>query len=355
MISGKKHITFDDVLLEPQFSTVESRSHVDLSTTIGLHRLNLPILSANMDTITNAWMSSHMISNGGMGVLHRFMSIIDNCAEFELVYKSTSVRPWVSIGISDKEMERFEALVSHGADTFVVDVAHGAQLSVAKFVKALKEKNSNVDIIVGNFGTYKSYLDFVDYSGNVTAVKIGIGSGAACKTRTTTGSGVPQLSALLDFRGSGVRFIADGGMRTSGDIAKALAVGASAVMLGGMLAGTDETPGDILYHEQDVLIIGKTNTEVLETTKTPISKVYRGSASKESYEIQGKDWACAEGETFTVPYKGPVLDVLREIKGGLQSALAYSGAKNLKEFRIKARFIRVSSNSVIENGIHGRK
>jgi IMP dehydrogenase/GMP reductase len=242
-----------------------------------------------------------------------------------------------------------EEHASMGQKFFCLDVAHGAQTQVAEQTIRFKKNYPDLWLMVGNFGSPESIVQFLDtcqyyehfYQPN--AIKVGIGPGSACTTRIKTGVGYPQLSAINDIKNTfedlykdAPAIIADGGIKTPGDVAKALACGANAVMIGGMLAGTDETPGEIIQvHDKQF-------------------KQYRGSASKESYETQGKDWDCAEGESFTVQYKGSALNVLKDIEGGLKSAFSYVGAKNLKEFQKMSEFIIVSSNTVKENNSHGK-
>lgn len=332
----KELFTFDDVLIVPRFSEVESRSDVTLISTIKDKHLFLPVLSANMDTITGPIMCQAMAWKGGMGVLPRFSSIEQNVQDF----KNAIVDPMVSIGLGENELKRAEALREVGAKFFVIDVAHGAQQAVVNQLKALRAKlGPDAYIMVGNFASDESLKQFLDRSGMLMdAVKVGIGPGSACTTRIKTGVGVPQLSAIMQvaelLKNTPVHVVADGGMKTPGDIAKALVAGAHLVMIGGMLAGTNETPGEV--------VDGK--------------KIYRGSASKESYAAQGKDtaWRTAEGESFVVGCKGPVKDVLADIDGGLRSTMTYVGAKNLEELRAKATFARVSSSTVRENGAHGK-
>lgn len=338
-------LSFDDVLILPRFSHVKSRKDVCLSTRIGTSFLHLPVISSNMDTVTENKMALAMVNAGGIGCLHRFMSIKDNVAMF----RESNPLTWVSVGLGELELQRAKALIDAGAKTLVLDVAHGASIETAQQYNALRETHS-VDIIVGNFATREEIEEFLLHVYTPpTAFKVGIGGGSACTTRIKTGCGFPTFASILDCRGMGQTIIADGGIRTPGDIAKALVVGASAVMLGGMLAGTQETPGEV---QQEGFI----ETQVgLVYSRQPCKK-YRGSASKESYELQGKNnpWRTAEGESFLVPYKGPVLDVLRDIEGGLRSAFSYVNAKTLKEFQNNARLARITNAGIKENGSHGK-
>lgn len=375
--------TFDDILIIPQFSEISSRKDVDLSFNGSNYPyMSLPIISANMDTVTDANMAKHMILNGAQACLHRFCTIDESVKMFQDSYMSATGEsprtPMVSIGLGKDELDRAAALFGTGAYQFVIDVAHGAQQSVVDQVLALREiiKN-NAAIIVGNFASGDSVLDFLWRSGHVDGIKVGIGPGAACTTRIKTGIGFPQLSAVLEisqvlhYNYNDIPVIADGGMKNSGDIAKALAAGASMVMLGSMLAGTEESPGQMYYVDglgkyvtpeeflsKDAHVDGSI-TYVRNEYSESFTKVkkYRGSASKESYVVQGKDasWRTAEGESFFVPYKGSVKNILQDIEGGLRSAFTYVGAKNLKEFHSKAKFVQISNAGYSESLPHGKK
>lgn len=353
----KELFTFDDVIILDQFSEIASRGDVDLEVRLsGFPVIKLPVIAANMDTITGPEMAKAMIKYGAQACLHRFGSIEDTVKIFKEATDGTLMErtPFVSIGLGDMELARAIALRDAGAQVFVIDVAHGGQESVARQAKELRAiVGPYSGIVVGNFAnpnTLKTFLEYVG-TGVVNAVKIGIGPGSACTTRIMTGVGYPQFSAIQHaaqlLKNTDIAVIADGGMREPMDIAKALGAGASLVMLGGMLAGTDETPGEIV--EQGYGGIGG--------LPLPKFKKYRGSASQESYEAQGKkgDHRTAEGESFLVPYKGPVASALNRIKGGLNSSFTYNGARNLKEFQSKVEFGRVTPNTVKENGAHGKK
>lgn len=357
-------LTFDDVLIAPNFSFIESRKDVSLATSIRSLEFHLPVIAANMDTITDQVMARAMLSSGAQACLHRFSSVEDNVNTFRLSFgnPTNEERPMVSIGLGTLELDRAKALFDAGAHTFVIDVAHGAQISVVNQTKALRELlGPYANIIVGNFATANSVKDFLLLSGSIVdAFKVGIGPGSACTTRVKTGVGYPQLSAVMEISKFlspwGVATIADGGMKTPGDIAKALAAGARAVMVGGMLAGTDETPGEIVGRNGG----GSVSQELAKRgafARSEYAKKYRGSASKESYQLQGKNdtHRTSEGESFLVPYRGPVKDILQDIEGGLRSAFSYVGASNLDEFRNKVEFVKISNNTLKENGAHGKK
>ncbi len=363
--------TFDDVIIVPKFSLVPGRSEefVSLKSNIrGLTLPQLPVISANMDTVTGARMAQVMVQNGAQACLHRFGTIDDTREDF-LATKGFENRDpaMVSVGLGSHELERAEVLFQAGAHTFVVDVAHGAQISVANQVKLLRELlGSSVNIIVGNFATGDSVRIFLEHTGNIVdGIKVGIGPGSACTTRIKTGVGIPQLSAILDvaqtLRNTEIVVIADGGMKKEGDIAKALGAGAHMVMLGGMLSGTYETPGEAYFKDKSRYLLASDHPSLEDpgnwfTGKVVKVKKYRGSASQESYEAQGKvaKYRAAEGESFYVPYKGSVVDVLQGIEGGLRSSLTYVGASNLKEYRSRVEFVRVTPSTVRENEAHGK-
>ncbi len=322
-------LTFDDVLIQPNFSTLDTRAAVDLSTEL-YFKMGLPVFSANMASITESSMCKAMSKRGAMGVLHRFNSIEDNAVEFQR-WKDAAV----SVGLGTNELGRAAVLLEHGANIFFLDVAHGAQLRVAEQYKQLKELGCPY-VVVGNFANPESISQFLDHTGNVDGIKIGVGPGSVCTTRIKTGVGVPQLHAIVSCsklcKIGGIPIIADGGMRRPGDIAKALAAGADAVMLGGMFAGTDETPGRIINYG----------------TGAKQYKLYSGSAYKTEYD----EYCTSEGEQTYVSCTGPVDKVLAEIEGGLRSAFTYVGARTLTEFQEKAEFIPVSSATRIENTAH---
>lgn len=368
----KEVLTFNDVNIVPGFSDIESRSEVDLSSALCSNSfMELPVIAANMDTVTDQVMARRMLNLGAQACLHRFGTIEDTVTMFRRSFgnPANERRPMVSIGLGDTELERAEALFSAGATCFVIDVAHGAQLSVARQADWLQQiLKDNGSIVIGNFASAKSVRDFFNYfSRPLVAIKVGVGPGAACSTRMKTGVGVPQFTAIQDIavevRGRGIKIIGDGGLKTPGDIAKALGAGAHAVMVGSMLAGTDETPGEIIriYENDQNDFMAESEYQVqlrLGNIKPRKAfKKYRGSASQESYEAQGKvgKHRTAEGESFLVPYKGSVNDIMQDIEGGLRSAFTYVGARNLNEFHDKVEFVRVSHAGHVEGTAHGKK
>lgn len=365
----KEALTFDDVLIRPRFSTVESRKDVSLYSFVpNLPAMGLPLISSNMDRITGADMARTMLSYGAQACLHRFQSIEENVKMFKdshVVRHNETRQPAVSVGLGKLELERAEALANEGALCFIIDVANGASLAVVNQVKELRTiLGQDRAVIAGNFATSESVITFLgllNWKG-VNGIKVGIGPGSICKTRLVTGCGYPQLSAIMGIskvlKNKDIALIADGGMSNSGDCAKALAAGADFLMSGSLFSGCKETPGEIFWkyagsYKTDEEYRSGYDNGLLKKHR-PFKK-YRGSASKESYEAQGKTapHRAEEGESIFVPYKGPVKDVLQELEGGLRSALSYTDSRTLADFRFNAEFVRITSNTVVENGIRG--
>lgn len=327
-------ITFDDVLLVPSFNNYESRRVVDTSMKDRTEKLQLelPIFTSNMDTITEHEMSNFIGSKGGMGILHRFMSIERNIEEF----KKCKTKAFVSVGCGDAELKRAEALRDAGAEYFCIDVAHGHARYVGRTLKQLREMLPNGCIMAGNVATWAG----ADYLANCGAdlIKVGIGGGSVCSTRIKTGFGIPMLTSLQQCARVDRSIIADGGIRTPGDVVKALAFGADFVVLGGMFAGTRPTPGQP--------ICKKDGTKV---------KAYRGMASREAQEdFMGgmAEWKTSEGVATEVPYREDEEAIVADLKGGLRSGLTYGGASTIKELQRKLDYVVVSQASRIESLPH---
>jgi len=351
-------LTFDDVLLVPNYNDFRSRSAVTTIASLDRLTFNIPIIAANMDTICGAEMARKMWTLGGLGIIHRFMPVDQNVEEYkkaaEPIYYGHSARGYlvpshmdtpiigVTVGVNEG-LERAEALYTAGAWLFCVDVAHGHSRLTGKMVKALRERfNQEIFIIAGNVATYAG-ADYLAGCG-ADAIKVGIGPGSVCTTRMKTGFGVPQITAIMECSRSRRPIIADGGMRSPGDVVKALAAGASMVMLGGMLAGTLETPGEVIYPEG-------------EGPVGPI-KVFRGMASEEAHsDYYGDlpDWKTAEGVSITVPARGSVEEVVKDVVGGLRSGLTYCGASNVTELQSRVEFIEVTRASYVEGTPHGKQ
>ena len=466
-------LTFDDVLLVPKRSPIVSRSQTNLRTKLSRNiTLNIPIISANMDTVTESGMAIALAREGGIGIIHRFMTIEDQVDEILKVKRSESVMieqpytikpdltvaeakkamaeysvsgllveeagkllgiitrrditfeknnklkvselmtkdvitakvgitidqakdilhnkrieklpvvdekkrivglitskdilkmeqyPYASkdkkgrllvgaaVGIKGDYLERTEALLEAGADVIVVDIAHGHSENAINTVHMIKKAFPDSELIAGNVATGEGSRDLI--KAGVDAVKVGVGSGSICITRVVTGSGVPQLTAVIDSvkvaRDYEVPIISDGGIRNSGDITKALAAGASSVMIGSLFGGTDESPGKTLVKN------GKKY------------KMYRGMAS--FYASLGRKYREAgpqvvdsddlndyvpEGVEAMVPYNGSVVEIIRQMAGGLRSGLSYCGAKTIPEMQTNAKFIKITSAGYIESQSH---
>ncbi len=469
----KEGLTFDDVLLVPKYSDITSRAQTDLKTKLSRNiAINIPLISANMDTVTESTMAVIMARQGGIGIIHRFLTVKEEVNEVLKVKRSGSVmienpytigpeqsvtdaieyaknkgvsgllvvdsdskligiltkrdlmfesnttrlvkdvmtkdvvsartgitldeakvvlhnnrieklplidesghvkglitskdvtnrenyplaskdkkgRPLVgaAVGVKGDFMERTESLLDAGADIIVVDIAHGHSENAISTIKHIKKAFPNCELIAGNVATAKGVEDLI--KAGVDAVKVGVGSGSICITRVITGSGVPQLTAVMDCakvgRENGIPIISDGGTRTSGDVTKALAAGASSVMVGSLLGGTDESPGSVL------------------TKNGKRFKVYRGMASlaaslgrktKETglstFDDDLNDYV-AEGVEAMVPYKGSVIDILKQLTGGLRSGLSYCGAHSIEEMQKNAEFIKMSGAGFAESQPH---
>jgi IMP dehydrogenase len=469
----KEGLTFDDVLLVPKFSDITSRAQTNLETKLSRNiSLNIPLISANMDTVTESRMAVAMAREGGLGIIHRFLTIeeeknevlkvkrsgsvmienpyiispeqtikdainymkqkgvsgllvtdsasrlvgilthrdvmfesestllvkdvmtkdvvtgkanldldeakeilrknrieklplvdeskhvkglittkdITNIENYPFASKDKKGRPLVgaAVGVKGDFMERTESLLDAGADVIVVDIAHGHSENAVNTIRHIKKAFPESELIAGNVATASGTEDLI--KAGVDAVKVGVGSGSICITRVVTGSGVPQLTAVIDCAKVGqkhdVPIISDGGIRTSGDVTKALAAGASAVMVGSMLGGTDESPGSFL------------------TKNGKRFKIYRGMASfyaslgrksKESGNISIEDDLndyVAEGVEAMVPYKGSVTDILKQLTGGVRSGLSYCGAHTIKQMQENAEFIKMSNAGFVESQPH---
>lgn len=327
----KKVYSFDDLLIEAGFSDLKSRSEVDLSVNLAGLRLSLPLMSAPMDTVTDHRMCNTLAKAGAIGTLHRFWSIEKNVEEFNLANKNAIV----SVGLND--WDRVDALNEAGAQFYLLDVANGAQQQVVDWVNEFRAQYGSAPwIMVGNFATGQQIVEFKRRLGDsgVDAWRLGVGSGASCQTRVQTGCGQPTMSTVLQCKGID-NLVADGGIKAPGDAAKALAGGATACMLGKVLGSTSEAPGENYADGY---------------------KVFRGSASRESYLDQGKTqkYIAPEGASYKVKVTGSVFEVLQEYAGGIRSAFTYVGAKNLTEFQEKATLIEITSAGYIEGTVHGK-
>ena len=324
---------FQDLYIIPQFSSVSSREKIDISIMVGKMNIRVPVISANMDSITGSDMAIAMKLAGSVGALHRFMSVEKNVTVYQQVRhgrnmatEHSSLDCFVSIGVNRDSKERAAALFSAGARYFIVDIAHGHSQVMKDMLEWLrKEFGSDIFIMAGNVATKKGAYDLASWSANF--VKVGIANGKVCTTKNVTGVNVPQIESISSAR-AGVEeysndfflteekrpmIVADGGIREIGDIALAIAVGADLVMAGSLFSGTDEAIGEVVGGKM----------------------VYRGMASRDAMKIIRSDdgsMPTAEGTSILVEPKGSVKNIVKDIAGGLRSSMSYSNSRNLKEF-----------------------
>lgn len=335
-------LTFNDVLLVPQYSDINSRSEVSLISQITPNlSLNFPIIAANMDTVVGLEMAIALSRAGSIAFYPRFAIPVVQCQEIKQILNAgCQVIP--SIGIKEGEKLRAKSLIDLGIKILLVDVAHGHQQSCLDFIKYLKTNFPAVEIIAGAVATYDGAKAL--YEAGADTVKVGVGPGSACTTRVVTGSGMPQLTAIIECARAAKEFnkplMADGGLKNSGDVVKALAAGATCVMSGNLFAGTIETPGEIIE------ISGKKY------------KSYNGSASAtekiNQYKKNSSDKSTeytkhVEGLERLVDCRGSVAEIIDQLAKGIASGFSYSGARNISELQQKAQFIQVTSSVIYEN------
>lgn len=333
-------LSYDDVMLVPQRSPVDTRSNVDLTTTLapGLE-LDMPITSAAMDTVTETDLAIALSEKGGLGVIHRFVDIQEQARQVRDV-SDAGEQVGAAIGINEDFMDRASALVEAGVDALVVDVAHGHMELCLDAVEDLAETFPETALVAGNVATSAGTRDLA--RAGADCVKVGVGPGSHCTTREMTGAGVPQLTAVMDAADVadelGVTIIADGGIRTSGEIVKALMAGADAVMLGGLFSGTSEAPGEVVERDGGTY------------------KVSRGMASKEAdaerTDKESLQLTHAEGIAGLTPHRGSVAEVVTELESGVRSGISYCGAHTVAGARANAEFIKVSDGAKSREGVH---
>jgi IMP dehydrogenase len=327
-------LTYDDIQLVPNYSVVRSRTDVDLTCQVSRnYSMPIPLVASCMDTVCGYDMMLAMAKIGGVGCLHRFNSIEEQASIMGMFNQMYPVSLGMgAIGVSERDKERAVVLVEAAADILVIDVAHGHHKNVIDMVKWCKKNlPEHVDIIAGNIATAQAAADL--QAAGVDGLRVGIGGGSLCTTRVQTGFGVPNVTCLEEIsRIAEVPIMADGGIRTSGDIAKALAVGADCVMLGSLLAGTQEAPGKIIEK------------------KGSLYKRYRGSASLETKTAHGQAERNVEGESTTIPFKGGVKFILSGLIDGIRSACSYAGANSLDQFY--PEYVRVTNAGLTEGKPH---
>ena len=322
---SKTALTYDDIQLIPRHSKISSRKDISLRTRISKNwNINIPIVASPMDTVCESDMAIKMMELGGVGCIHRFCGMFEQAEmvskvaihKFSSVFETAIELPvMAAIGVSKRDMDRAKMLVDAGADILLIDVAHGDHENVIRMIKWCKNefKKRDVDIIAGNIATADAAKRLQEAGAD--GLRVGIGGGSLCTTRVRTGFGVPNVTCLEEIsKVVTIPIMADGGIRSSGDIAKALAVGADNIMIGSLIAGTDESPGRIIE------------------SKTGLYKRYRGSASLETKMAHNQEERNVEGESTTIPYKGGVKFVIKDLCDGIRSALSYAGAEDIKHY-----------------------
>ena len=342
----KEALTFDDVLLLPRFSNIlPSKTKIFLKLTNKIF-LDVPFLTSAMDTVTESKMAIAIAKAGGMGIVHRNLDIKRQSNEIKKV-KNKKLYVGAAVGTNKEDLDRVKSLLSNGVDLIVIDTAHGHSEKVLKTLSKIKKITKNIPVCVGNIATGEAAKRL--YNSGADIIKVGIGPGSICTTRMVAGIGVPQISAIMDVKKAllkkDVKIISDGGIKFSGDIAKALAAGADAIMMGSIFAGTEESPG------KKFKVKGK------------IFKHYRGmgsigamsSGSANRYfqkNFKDKSKFVPEGVEGRVEYKGKVSKIIYQLQGGLRSSMGYIGAKNLNEIKKKAKFVKITKAGFYESMVH---
>ena len=330
-------LTYDDVLLVPQYSDIRSRSEIDISTDMGNGlRLELPIFASPMDTISSNQMAQAMCMEGGAAIIHRYNTPKQ---QSELVANARELgakKVGFAVGVTGDFLTRTGACLNAGGNFVCVDVAHGHHVMMREVLASIRrEFGDELHIMAGNVATFNGITDLADWGAN--SVRCNIGGGSICSTRVQTGHGMPGLQTIFDCSKTSrdVTIIADGGIRNSGDIVKALAAGADAVMLGSLLAGTKEAPGEI----------------IMDSTGNRF-KTYRGMASKEAQMDWRGRYSSFEGVSAQVPYRGSVRYILEDLEKGIRSGLSYTGARTIRELQARARWVQQTSAGTGESRTH---
>ncbi len=355
----KKGYTFDDLLLIPAYSEVVP-SMVDIASQLTKNiKLHTPVLSAAMDTVTESKMAIALAQLGGLGIIHKNLTVEGQAAmikevkaakvvgEHATLDKDGKLVVGAALGVNEDTLKRLEALVEAGVDIVCVDSAHGHSLGVINTIKKIRAAYPNLEIIGGNIVTKEAANDLINAGANV--LKVGVGPGSICTTRVVAGVGVPQISAVYDVyqvaKEKGVSVIADGGIKLSGDIVKALAAGASAVMLGGLLAGSEEAPGEVFELDGKKVKTYMGMGSLTAMQKGSSDRYFQGGV-KELKKL------VPEGIEATVKYKGYIKDVIHQMMGGLRSGMGYCGCKTITELHTKAQFIEISGAGLKESHPH---
>jgi IMP dehydrogenase len=343
----KVSLCYDDVLLVPQFSDIRSRKEIDIGTTLGIGtralELSLPIISSPMDTVTGPAMAEVMNIFGGVGIIHRYCTIAEQAEmirtakqnRYHSIKNDLHINVGAAVGVTGDFEERATALHEAGVDFLCIDVAHGHHILMREAIETLRcVVGGDKHIMAGNVATIGAINDLADWGAD--SVRCNIGGGSICSTRIQTGHGMPGLQTIIECSRTDrdVSIIADGGIRNSGDVVKALAAGADCVMVGSMLSATAESPG-VIHH------LGNKQY-----------KTYRGMASEEAQQDWRGKASSLEGISTTVLYKGTVTRVLEQLDNGIRSGFSYTGARTLAELQSRARFTRQTASGISESKTH---
>ena len=347
MVPIKEALTFDDVTLAPKYSNILP-SEVDTSIKLTKDlKLRIPLLSSAMDTVTESRMAIAVANAGGIGVIHRNLEITKQIEEIKKV-KKQKLFVGAAVGAGPKELQRAKEILKEGVNLIVVDTAHGHTKKVSEIIKYIKRiKDKKTALCAGNIATPEAAKFLLKLG--VDIIKVGIGPGSICTTRLVAGIGVPQLSAILSVRkgikNKNIKIIADGGIKYSGDLAKAFAAGADAVMIGSLFAGTDEAPGKII----------KKNGKFFKSFRGmgSVGAMNKGSADR-YFQIKQKDTSkyVPEGVEGFSKYKGEVGNVIFKLIGGLRSSMGYLGSKQIKYLRDKPQFVKITKAGFYESMVH---
>ena len=347
MVSIKESLTFDDVTLAPRYSEILP-SETDTSVTLTKYlKLKIPLLSSAMDTVTESKMAIALAKAGGIGVIHRNLDIKKQILEIKKV-KKQKLLVGAAVGAGPKELIRAKSIIKEGVDLIVVDTAHGHTKKVSEIIKFIKKiKSKKIALCAGNIATPEAAKFLIKLG--VDIIKVGIGPGSICTTRLVAGIGVPQLSAILTVRNGiknkNVKIISDGGIKYSGDLAKAFSAGADAIMIGSLFAGTKETPGKLIKKK------GKEFKSFRGMGS--VGAMNKGSADR-YFQTNQKDTSkyVPEGVEGFVKYKGDVESIIYKLIGGLKSSMGYLGSKNIIKLRNKPNFVKITKAGFYESMVH---
>ena len=347
MVPIKEALTFDDVTLAPKYSEIlPSEVNTGVALTKYL-KLKIPLLSSAMDTVTESKMAIAIAKAGGIGVIHRNLNVKEQIIEIKKV-KKKKLLVGAAVGAGLNEFDRAKAIIKDDVDLIVVDTAHGHTKKVGEIIKFIKKfKNNKIALCAGNIATPEAAKFLIKLG--VDIIKVGIGPGSICTTRLVAGIGVPQLSAILSvrngLRNKNIKIISDGGIKYSGDLAKAFAAGADAVMIGSLFAGTDETPGKLI----------KKNGKLFKSFRGmgSVGAMNKGSADR-YFQNKQKDTSkyVPEGVEGFVKYKGNVGNIIYKLIGGLRSSMGYLGSKNINKLRVKPNFVKITKAGFYESMVH---